>query len=146
MVKMCSSCGTRTADNQSLFCNKCGCPFPQPQPKRSLVPQQRENQAAAVPGNPSGGMARQAQTSQRRPAPKKTGGNGSLPFKKLITGDYLRLIYILGAIVIILVSLLGISAGFSKPGTEVANESFVNTTALAVNPTASPLFWMEDLL
>ncbi len=146
MVKICSSCKTRTADDQSLFCNKCGCPFPQPQPKRSAVPQQREPEAAAVPRNASIGMPRQERTAGRRPAQQNTGRSGALPFKKLITRDYLRLIYILGAIVIILVSLLGISAGFSKTGTGAANASFVNTTALVENPSASPLFWIGFLI
>lgn len=146
MVKMCSSCGTRAADDQSLFCNKCGYPFPQTQPKRSAVAQQREPQVSAVPRNASGGMSRQAQSSKRKPGLKKTCRNGSLPFKTLITRDYLRLIYIAGAIAIILVSLLGISAGFSKTGTEAANVSFINTTALAENPSASPLFWIGFLI
>ena len=146
MVKICSSCGTRADDDQSLFCNKCGYPFPQTQPKRSAVPQQRDPQVSGVPTNAAGGVPRQARTSGRKPGHKKTGRNGSLPFKTLITRDYLRLIYIVGAVAIILVSLLGISAGFSKPGTGAANESFINATSLVENPSASPLFWIGVLI
>jgi hypothetical protein len=146
MVKICSSCGKRTGDDQSLFCNKCGYPFPQTQPKRSAVPQQREPLVSGVPTNAAGGVPRQARTSKINPGHKKTGRSGSLPFKTLIARDYLRLIYIVGAVVIILVSLLGISAGFSKTGTGAANESFINVTSLAENPSTSPLFWIGVLI
>ena len=146
MVKICSSCGTRAADDQSLFCNKCGCPFPQTQPKRTAVPQQREPPVSRVPANASGRMPRQVQTSGKRPGFKNTGRSGSLPFKRLIGRDYLRLIYIVGAALIILVSLLGISAGFSKTETGAANASFTNTTALMEDPPTSPLFWIGFLI
>ena len=52
----------------------------------------------------------------------------------------------MGAFAIILVSLLGISAGFSKPVTGTPTESFTNTTALVANPSASPLFWIGLLI
>ena len=31
MAKVCPSCGTQAADDQSRFCNKCGAPFPEDQ-------------------------------------------------------------------------------------------------------------------
>lgn len=40
-----------------------------------------------------------------------------------------------------MLSLLGIVAGFSATGTDAA-KALTNTTALAVTPTASPLFWI----
>lgn len=91
-------------------------------------------------------MSRQVRTTGRRPGNKKTGRTGPLPFKTLVTGKYLRLIYIAGAIVIILVSLLGINASFSKTGSGAATISFTNTTALMENPSASPLFWIGFLI
>ena len=146
MVKICSSCGTRMADDQSLFCNKCGYPFPQTQPKRTEVPQQREPPVSRVPANTSGRMHRNVQTSGKRPGVKNTGRSGLLPFKTLIGRDYLKLIYIVGAALIILVSLMGISAGFSKTETGAANASFTNTTALLKDPPSSPLFWIGFLI
>lgn len=146
MVKICNSCGAQTVDDKSLFCNKCGCPFPQTPPKKSAVSQQKQPQVSAVPKDASGGMPRQVRTTRRSPGLKKTGRGGSLPFKRLIARDYIRLIYIAGAIVIILVSLLGISNGFSKTGTEAVNASFTNTTTLVENPSASPLFWIGFLI
>jgi len=65
---------------------------------------------------------------------------------KIIAGKYIRAIYILGAIAIILVSLLGISAGFSTTGTSAVPLSLTNTTALVQNPAASPLFWIGLLI
>ncbi|MFA4848139.1 MAG: DUF4282 domain-containing protein [Methanoregula sp.] len=146
MVKICSSCGTRTADDQARFCNKCGCPFPQPPPEISTVPQQRQPPVSAVSRNTPGSMPRQARTTGKRSGNKKTGRTGPLPFKTLVTGKYLRLIYLAGAIVIILVSLLGINAGFSKTGSGAATISFTNTTALVENPSTSPLFWIGLLI
>jgi len=80
----------------------------------------------------------------RPPSQKKTGR--AAPFRKFIAGKYIRSIYILGAIAIILISLLGISAGFSSDGTNGANLSLTNTTALVENPSASPLFWIGFLI
>ncbi len=146
MVKICTSCGTRTVDDQTIYCNKCGCPFPQAQPKKSTVPQQRENPVPVVPRNPPGGMVRQARPPVRKPAPRGTGRSVPLPFKKMLARDHIRLIYLMGAIAIILVSFLGISTGFSKSGTGTPTESFTNTTALVANPSASPLFWIGLLI
>jgi len=77
----------------------------------------------------------------QQPERKKTGGGRSLPFKRFLIGDRLKIIYILGAIAIIVISLLGITAGFGASGTNAA-KSFTNTTALVITPTASPLFWI----
>jgi hypothetical protein len=60
--------------------------------------------------------------------------------------NHQRLIYIIGAVVIILISLLGISAGFSTTGTDSAVKSLINTSALLQNPTTSPLFWIGFLV
>lgn len=146
MVKICTSCGTRTADDEALFCNKCGCPFPKIQPKRSAVPQQREPTVPVVPRNPPGGMVRQVRPPVRRPGPQRTGRSDPLPFKKFFARDHIRLIYLVGAVAVILVSLLGISTVLSKTGAVTPVESFTNTTALVESPSASPLFWIGFLI
>lgn len=137
MAKTCPSCGYHEPDSQSLYCNKCGYPFPQNQPRRPAV--------ATAP------VYRTAPAAVRQPRRKNTGPAGFLSFETLITRDHLRLIYILGAAVIILVSLVGITGGFAKPGparanTSVANASFINTTALAQDPAGSSLFWIGFLV
>lgn len=133
MVKICPSCGYRETDNQALYCNKCGYPFPHIQPGRPAV-------ATAPASRPAPAPLRQPLTK------KNTGLSGFLSFNTLITGDSLKLIYILGAIVIVLVSLTGIAGMFAKPASAGANVSITNTTALAENPAGSPLFWIGFLI
>jgi hypothetical protein len=137
MAKTCPSCGYHEPDNQALYCNKCGRPFPQILPQNPVM--------ATAPGY------RPAPAAVRHLRRKNTGPAGFLSFDTLITRDYLRMIYILGAVVIILVSLVGITGGFAKPGpahanTSVANASFINTTALAQDPAGSSLFWIGFLV
>jgi len=132
MTKICPSCRYPAVDNNALFCNKCGYPFPQSQPRRPAV--------ATAPAS------RPAPRARTRPVRKKTSGKGFLSFGTLITGNYLKLIYILGAVVIVLVSLMGITGMFAKPAAGVANMSITNTTALAENPAGSPLFWIGFLV
>jgi len=69
-----------------------------------------------------------------------------LPFKKLLIGNRLKIIYLLGAVAIIAISLLGITEGFGAAGTSAAVKSFTNTTAIVETPTASPLFWIGFLI
>jgi hypothetical protein len=132
MAKNCPSCGYREADNQALYCNKCGYPFPQNQPARMAG-------VTAPVGRPAPRPARQ-------PVHRKAGGGGFLSFNTLITKKYLSLIYILGAVVIVLLSLMGIAGMFGKPVGGGANISITNTTALAQNPAGSPLFWIGFLV
>jgi Domain of unknown function (DUF4282) len=138
MIRICPSCGYRTADDQSLFCNKCGYPFPKEEPAPARAP-------PAPPAYPPGRQQPPARTAGKQPRQKKTVRSGRPPFKRFIARK-IRLIYWLGAIAIILVSLLGISAGFSTTGTDAANLSFTNTTALVQTPSASPLFWIGFLI
>jgi hypothetical protein len=133
MAKNCPSCGYHEADNQALYCNKCGYPFPQNQPARPAV--------ATVPAG------RPAPRAAKRPVPKKAGGGGFLSFGTLITGEHLKLIYILGAVMIVLVSVMGIAGMFAKPAKEgAANVSITDTKALAEYPAGSPLFWIGFLV
>jgi hypothetical protein len=77
---------------------------------------------------------------------KKTGGGGFLSFGSLITENHLRLIYILGAAMIVFVALMGITGGFAKKGAIPENMSFANTTAAVQEPASSTLFWAGFLV
>lgn len=131
MAKICPSCRYHEPDNQALYCNKCGYPFPQNLPERP--------EATAPAGRP-------VRAAVRHPRRKNTGASGFLSFDTLITANYLNLIYILGAVMIVLVSLMGIAGMFAKPVKTTAaaavNTSFFNTSSLAQDPAASPLFWI----
>ena len=130
MSKTCPSCGYPEPDNQALYCNKCGYPFPQNQPRRP----------AAAPA------ARQVQRAVKRPLRRNADGGGFLSFGTLITENHLKLIYILGAVLIILVSVMGVAGMFGKPVAKGANVSITNTTAIAQDPAGSPLFWIGFLV
>jgi hypothetical protein len=132
MAKSCPSCGYREPDNQAVYCNKCGYPFPQNQPRQPAM-------AAAPAGRP-------APRTAKRPVHKKTGAGGFLSFDTRITAGYLNMIYILGAVVIVLLSLMGITGGFAEKGAIPGNMSFTNTTAVVQEPASSSLFWAGFLL
>jgi hypothetical protein len=136
MAKNCPSCGYRETDNQAQYCNKCGYPFPQNQPARPV--------AAAAP------VTRPAQRTAKRLVQKNARGSGFLSFGTLITDDYLRLIYLIGAVVIVLGSIMGIAGMFSKPAAGGANTSanlsITDTKAIAQDPAGSPLFWIGVLI
>jgi hypothetical protein len=131
MAKTCPSCGYHEQDNQSQYCNKCGYPFPRNQPGRPA--------ATAPAGRPVPRIA-------KRPVHRKTGGGGFLSFGTLITENYLRLIYILGAVMIVLVSVMGIAGMFAKKATEGANVSITDITVIGDKPTSAPLFWIGFLV
>lgn len=128
MAKNCPSCGYRETDNQAQYCNKCGYPFPRGQPARPAT-------AAAPAGRP-------AQRAVKPPARRKAGGGGFLSFGTLITEKHIRLIYILGAALIVLASVMGIAGMFGKPVAKGANVSVTNTTAIGQDPAGSPVFWI----
>jgi hypothetical protein len=132
MARKCPSCGYPEADNQALYCNKCGYPFPQTSPQKPA--------GAPAPGS------RPAPAAVRQRRRQKPGLAGFLSFDTLITENSLKLIYILGAVGIVLVSLMGVAGMFAKPVKGGANISITNTTALAENPTGSPLFWIGFLI
>ena len=135
MSKTCPSCGYREPDMEAQYCNKCGYPFPRQQPQRP----------AAAPA-PAG---RPAPRPAKRPVQRKSGGGGFLSFGTLISEKHLKLIYVLGAVLIVLVSLMGIAGMFAKKTTtdkSTANASLVNTNAIAEYPAGSPLFWIVFLV
>jgi hypothetical protein len=116
---------------QALYCNKCGFPFPRNQPERSLAATH---------------AVRPAPRAVKQPVYKKLGGDGFLSFDTLITENHLTLIYIIGAVMIVLVSVMGITGMFASKATGSANTSITNTTAIAANPAGSPLFWIGFLI
>ncbi|RPI38654.1 MAG: DUF4282 domain-containing protein, partial [Methanoregulaceae archaeon] len=134
MATTCPGCGFFETDDQSLFCNKCGYPFPRKQPNQTV---------ALTTGS------RQAPRTALRPVQKKAGVAGFFSFDTLITENSLKLIYIIGAVGIILVSLVGIAGMFSKPAEEEdekTNTSFVDLPAIAEYPAGSALFWIGFLV
>jgi hypothetical protein len=93
--------------------------------------------------------ARPVQRTAKKPVHQSAGGGGFLSFGTLITENHLKLIYILGAVLIVLVSVMGIAGMFSKPvekGAEKTNTSLIDTKALAEYPAGSPLFWIGFLV
>jgi len=133
MSKTCPSCGYRETDMQSLYCNKCGYPFPQQLPQRPV----------AVPAG------RPAPRASKRPVKRNAGGGGFLSFGSLITENHLKLIYILGAVMIVIVSIMGIAGMFAKKTTDEKasnNASLINTNAIAEYPAGSSLFWIVFLV
>ena len=116
-------CGFQVDDDHALFCNKCGFPFPQQRPARSVVV---KGPVASTPSRES----RAARPPRARPARRGSGVNAFLSFDSLITVNYLKLIYIIGAVLIILVSLVGITGGFAVKGEVPANMSFTNMSAV----------------
>jgi len=143
MAKTCPSCGFQSPDDKALFCNKCGRPFPVDQPKKRVIVTRAENHAPRVSVDP---YDEELKIPGKKPLYEKAGMAGFLTLDILITRDYLSMIYILGAVGIVLVSLLGIAGGFSKPGAAPANASFINTTAIGTDPAGSPLSWIGFLL
>lgn len=131
MTKTCPSCGYYESDMQATYCNKCGYPFPQNQPRRP------------VKAEPAG---RPAPRAAKRPVYKKSGVEDFLSFGTLITENHLTLIYILGAVIIVLISGMGITGMFANKIAGGVNTSITNTTAIATNPAGSPLFWMGFLV
>jgi len=136
MSKTCPSCGYRETDMQAMYCNKCGYPFP---------PSQQRRAAAAAPA-PSAAGRRPAAAPRALKRTPRQGGRASGSFGPLITENHLKLIYLAGAVLILLVAILGIAGMYGKAETPGANMSVTNLTAVADKPAASPLFWIGFLL
>ena len=146
MAKVCPSCGTQAADDQARFCNKCGYPFPTTRPDSATIVSRADNRVYEPTAKARVQAPPPPRAESRPPKQEKTSGSRKAPFRKFIARKYIRPIYFLGAIAIILVSLLEISTGFPTTGTEAATLALTNTTALAQNPATSPLFWIVFLI
>lgn len=140
MAKTCPSCGFQTADDQAVYCNKCGYPFPKVQPIKPPV--------TKIAGAPPAHRAarRPAPRPSSRPVRRGIAPGGFLSFDILYAGKYLKLIYILGVAGIILIAVTGITGGYVKKGLVPENQSYTNTTALTHDPAGSPLFWILFLV
>ncbi len=138
MAKFCPSCGFRVDDDTALFCNKCGFPFPreEPRPSRSVVVKPMVSPPVPAP----------RPKAPRTPTEKRRGIGAFFSFDILIIGRYLRPIYIAGAVLIILFSLIGITGGFAIKGEVPANMSYTNTSAVVQHSGSSPLFWIGVLI
>lgn len=132
-------------DDQAQFCNKCGYPFPRVRPEHATIVQRKGTRLYEEPAHEHRAAPPARSLSGTPPLQKPAGSGRPLPFKRLLIGDRLRLIYIVGAVAIIAIALLGISTGFSRTGTD-AVKTFTNTTALVATPTSSPLFWIAFLI
>jgi len=145
MTRTCPSCGT-PSDDHARFCNRCGYPFPAVHPDNMTRVQRRDEPLYEEPVSAHRITPPSRAPAVQQPEHKKTSGSKPLPFKKFLIGNRLKLIYLIGAIAIIAISLLGIMAGFGSSGTNGVVKTFTNTTALVETPTASPLFWIAFLI
>ncbi|MCK9631650.1 MAG: DUF4282 domain-containing protein [Methanoregula sp.] len=147
MAKTCPSCGTPAADDEARFCNKCGYPFPKTRPDNRTIVSRADNRLYETHASEYEAAPHQPRTTPgKKPGRECAATDNTLPFMTRMVKNHQRLIYIIGAVVIILISLLGISAGFSTTGTDSAVKSLINTSALLQNPTTSPLFWIGFLV
>lgn len=144
MARTCLNCGRQAIDDQSQFCNKCGAPFPQDQQKKVIV--RTEPRLVTTPPPPSPTQPR-VRAPAKKPAPEPKPKGGFLRFESFITRDFIRFIYLAGVIAIILISLLGITSGFSKPASSGAEcGTTVNATATGMNSTTSLIVWAGFLI
>lgn len=141
MAKICPSCGFSVDDDTALFCNKCGFPFPQQRQRSSPYGVVSSPAAGPTPAEP-----RPPLPLRRHHTDRSGGINAFLSFDTLIIGRYLKLVYVVGAVLIILVSLAGITGGFAVKGEVPGNMSFTNTSAVVQHSGSSPLFWIGFLV
>jgi len=159
MARICPNCGRPALDDQSQFCNKCGSPFAEDQPKKILV--RTTPRLADTPPPPPAPVAPPAAEYYappvrsyadpprvRAPAPRpaaqpKPAGKSPLPFKKLIGRDFIRPVYWLGVIAILLVVFAGITAELPKTDT-TAGTPAEDTAGAGSGDFLSdiPLFWI----
>jgi hypothetical protein len=67
MTRTCPGCGTQAIDDQSRFCNKCGTPFPDEQPKKVFVRTTPRPAAAVPPAQPPQAVPQQQPPVQQQP-------------------------------------------------------------------------------
>ncbi len=161
MARICPNCGRPAIDEQSQFCNKCGTPFPDDQPKKVLV--RTVPRLAETPQAPPEPPAPPVQTfaeppvapapaplRPKVPAPVKKAParvlspeSPALPFKKLIARDFIRPIYWLGVLCILVVVFSAISADLAKTGT-VTNSGTEPESGASSGDflSAIPFFWI----
>ena len=156
MARTCPNCGRQAIDDQSQFCNKCGAPFPQDQPKKVIV--RTEPRLVTTPpppplsppppvAEPPAPRRPGVRAPAKKPVPEQKTKGGFLRFETFITRDFIRFIYLAGVIAILLISLLGIMSGFSKPASSDAESgTAVNATASGQDSTTSLIIWAGFLI
>lgn len=161
MARICPNCGRPAIDEQSQFCNKCGTPFPDDQPKKVVVrtmPRLVQTQEASpeppvspiqpVAVSPAAPAPAPLHLNVRAPAKKMPARALNLespapPFKKLIARDFIRPMYWLGVVCILIVVFSGISADFSKAGTATDTGTEPESDAPQGDiVSAIPVFWI----
>jgi ribosomal protein L37E len=160
MARICPNCGRPAIDEQSQFCNKCGSPFPEDQPKKVVVrttprladtpppppamePLVAEPRAPVAPPTRSYADPPRVRPPVKQPAQKTPARGSPLPFKKLIGRDFIKPVYWLGVIAILLLVFAGITADLPK--TDAATEPVTDTdTGSGFSDILSgiPLFWI----
>lgn len=162
MARICPSCGRAAIDDQYQFCNKCGCPFPEDQPKKVILRTTPRLADAPLPppppameplvvethmpaGSPVRSRAEppRVRVPAQRPAQKKPVMSPPLPFKKLIGRDFIKPVYWLGVIAILLIVFTGITADLPK--TNAASEAATGTDSGSASGnllSGIPLFWI----
>lgn len=170
MVRTCPSCGRQAIDDQSQFCNKCGAPLPQDQPKKILVrttPRLAEtppadlqppvrspvaespapvSRAPAAPPSRIPADPLQVRAPVKRPVQKNLPRRTPLPFRKFIAKDYLRGIYWLGVIAILLIVFSGITTSPTTSATTSDSSTDTATKASDDLLAGIPLFWIGIFL
>ncbi|MFA6333616.1 MAG: DUF4282 domain-containing protein [Methanoregula sp.] len=144
MTKTCPSCGTPAVDDQSKFCNKCGYPFPKPRPDNRTIVSRADGRVyeAESPGYAPASASHPVRTP-KKPVQRKTCAAGPLPFKRCIGRDFIKPVYILGVIGILLIAVLGIMTDFSTSGTSTEKVTDLVNTSLSVKSVmALPVFWI----
>jgi hypothetical protein len=150
MARTCPNCGRQAIDDQSQFCNKCGAPFPQDQPKKVIV--RTEPRLVTTPppppvAEPPAPKRPRVRVPAKKPVPEQKSKGGFLRFESFITRDFIRFIYLAGVIAIILISLLGITSGFSKSSSSsVESVTVGNATSNGQDSTTSLIIWAGFLI
>jgi hypothetical protein len=154
MARICPNCGRQAIDDQSQFCNKCGTPFPQDQPKKTVVVRTEPRLVTTPPPPPPPPVDEppalkrpRVRAPVKKPVPEQKPKGGFLRFESFITRDFIRFIYLAGVIAIVLISLLGVMSGFSKPASSSAESgTAVNATATGTDSTTSLIVWAGFLI
>jgi len=161
MARICPNCGRPAIDEQSQFCNKCGTPFPDDQPKKVVVrtmPRMAETPQAPPeppvppvqtyaepPAAPAAAPLRPKARAPAKKAPARAMNPESpaLPFKKLIARDFIRPMYWLGVLCILVVVFSAISADLAKTGTGTGSGTEPESDASSGDfLSAIPFFWI----
>jgi hypothetical protein len=168
MARTCPACGSKAIDDQSQFCNKCGTPFPDELPRRILVrttprlaetplPQQTipppvaehpapEPRASPVPPARSLADPPRVRMPAKTPARKQVVSKPVLPFKKYIARDFIKPIYWIGFIAILLIVFSGISADLAKKSTTTGTSAKTTESSSGDILAGIPFFWIGVLL